>query len=85
MEKVAALQRVCENHGVPLAAAALQFPIAHPSIATVIPGMANQREVEKNVDNMNRDIPLDVWRMFKEGDLLDKRAPTPLDDANARI
>ena len=42
-------------------------------------------EVEENVANMNRDIPMDVWRSFKEEGLLDSRAPTPLDHENARI
>ena len=71
--------------GVPIAAAALQFPIAHPCIATVIPGMRSPQEVEENVENMNREIPIDVWRLFKEADLLDKRAPTPLEHEHARI
>ena len=84
-EKVGGLQRICERHGTPLAAAALQFPIAHPTIATIIPGMASTAEVEENVANMNRDIPMDVWRSFKEEGLLDSRAPTPLDHENARI
>ena len=47
--------------------------------------MRNPTEVEENVKNMNRDIPMDVWRQFKEAGLLDKRAPTPLDAENARI
>ena len=64
-EKVGGLQRICERHGTPLAAAALQFPIAHPTIATIIPGMASTAEVEENIANMNRDIPMDVWRSFK--------------------
>ena len=45
-EKVLGLQRICENHSVPLAAAALQFPIAHPSIATVIPGVLLRISIE---------------------------------------
>ena len=57
VEKVGALERICQNHGVPLGAAALQFPIAHPCIATVIPGMRSVDEVEQNVHNMNLDIP----------------------------
>lgn len=47
--------------------------------------MRDPTEVEENVENMNKDIPMDVWRHFKEAGLLDKRAPTPLDAENARI
>eukprot|EP01049_Picozoa_sp_SAG25_P009840 SAG25_NODE_1013_length_4299_cov_1.754286_4_plen_49_part_00 len=42
-------------------------------------------EVQENVRHMNAAIPLDVWRKFKEAELLDGRAPTPLDAAHASL
>src|SRR4029079_10374128 len=47
-ERVGRIQAVCERHGVPLAAAALQFPLGHPSVAAVIPGARNAAQVERN-------------------------------------
>ena len=44
-ERVARLRAVCERHGVPLAAAALQFPLGQPAVASVIPGMRSAAEV----------------------------------------
>src|SRR3954447_4455527 len=40
LDKVGRIQAVCERHGVPLASAALQFPLGHPQVASVIPGAA---------------------------------------------
>ncbi len=39
VEKVRRIEAVCARHGVPLAAAALQFPLAHGLVASVIPGL----------------------------------------------
>ena len=38
VERVNAIRAVCDRHGVPLPAAALQFPLAHPAVAAIIPG-----------------------------------------------
>ena len=43
--KVGRIERLCADFGVPLPAAALQFPLAHPAVVSVIPGMARLRHV----------------------------------------
>ena len=48
-EKTRRLAEVCGRHGVPLAAAALQFPLGHPSVAAVIPGAFTADQVSRNV------------------------------------
>lgn len=75
--RVRALQRVCDAHGVPLAAAALQFPLAHPAVACVIPGMVSRRQVEANMTLLNTDIPAALWRDLKGEHLLHPDAPVP--------
>ncbi len=55
--RVGAIQAVCERHGVPLAAAALQFPLGHPSVAAVIPGARSAAQVQRNVEVFRHDIP----------------------------
>ena len=60
-DRVARLRTVCANHGVPLRAAALQFPRRHPAIDYVIAGMASAAEVANNVALMATQIPASLW------------------------
>ena len=50
VERVEAIRAVCDSHGVPLAAAALQFPLAHPAVAAIIPGPRNADEFHANLE-----------------------------------
>ena len=45
------IEAVCKAHNVALPAAALQFPLAHPAVVSVIPGAAKPSEVTQNVAN----------------------------------
>ena len=76
-QRAAALDAVCAAHGVPLPAAALQFPLAHPAVVTVVAGMATPEEVRANVDMMAMNIPAELWRDLKAQGLLRADAPTP--------
>jgi D-threo-aldose 1-dehydrogenase len=75
--RVAALKAVCAAHDVPLPAAALQFPLAHPSVACVIPGMADSAQVTANLDLFHHDIPTGLWADLKTEGLLHDSAPVP--------
>ena len=55
------IERVCARHGVPLIAAALQFPLRHPAVSSVIPGGASAAEVRSNVHLMNTAVPEALW------------------------
>jgi D-threo-aldose 1-dehydrogenase len=55
--RVAALEAACDRFGVPLAAAALQFPLAHPQVASVIPGLCNFEQVRRAIDLYRAEIP----------------------------
>ena len=57
MDKARRVAAVCERHRVPLRAAALQFILAHPAIASVIPGARSVAEVEENVALVEHPIP----------------------------
>jgi D-threo-aldose 1-dehydrogenase len=70
------ISRVCESHGVPLPAAALQFPLLHPAVCSVIPGARSPQEVEQNVDYLARDIPEGLWRDLVSEGLLHPDSPT---------
>jgi D-threo-aldose 1-dehydrogenase len=68
---------VCARHGVPLGAAALQFPFGHPSIVSVIPGPIATEEVRMNFAWMRTTIPDALWDELKADGLIRQDAPTP--------
>ena len=76
-ERVRALESVCAVHAVPLAAAALQFPLAHPAVAAVIPGFASAEEGRSGLDFYRFPIPAAFWADLREKNLVDARAPIP--------
>jgi D-threo-aldose 1-dehydrogenase len=75
--KVRRIEAVCERHGVPLPAAALQFPLGHPSVASVIPGAITPDQVRRNVASFRHPIPAEFWADLKHEGLLRADAPTP--------
>lgn len=81
--RVHALQAVCDRHNVPLAAAALQFPLAHACVACVIPGMTTAAEVAANLALFDMDIPAALWDELRAEGLLDEAAPVPVREAMA--
>lgn len=74
---VSRIAAVCARHGVPMRAAALQFLLAHPAVATVIPGAATPAEVADNARMLSVSIPADLWRELRHERLLQEGAPTP--------
>jgi D-threo-aldose 1-dehydrogenase len=77
LQKTRRIQEVCERHGVPLPAAALQFPLGHPSVASVIPGASSPAQQARNVDAFRHPIPADLWAELKHLGLLRDDAPVP--------
>jgi D-threo-aldose 1-dehydrogenase len=76
-EKAGRIQAVCQRHGASLAAAALQFPLAHPAVVAVIPGGAKPEEVTSNLGYFGEAVPPQVWADLKAEGLIDPDAPTP--------
>ncbi len=77
LDKTRRIQVVCERYGVPLAAAALQFPLGHPCVASVIPGAIQPSYIGSNLAYYNHEIPADLWSELKESGLIREDAPTP--------
>ena len=77
LEKTRLIQAVCEQHDTPLAAAAMHFPLAHPSVAAIIPGALKPEQVSANVETYRRTIPADLWAELKREGLIREDAPTP--------
>ncbi|MBB5712268.1 aldo/keto reductase [Sphingomonas xinjiangensis] len=83
LDKAEGIAAVCARHGVPLGAAALQFAMAHPLVASVIPGLASVKEVHETMDRTAQDIPADLWTELKQAGLLAPHAPTPVREVAA--
>ena len=77
IDRVSAMERVCERHGIALAAAALQFPFGHPTVASVIPGSNSPEQFRQINTWMRVEIPDDFWAELKSEGLIDDDAPVP--------
>ena len=77
LARVANIEAVCARHGVPLAAAAIQFPLGHERVASIIPGAVTPAEVRQNVGLMSTPIPAGLWAELKHEALLNPEAPVP--------
>jgi D-threo-aldose 1-dehydrogenase len=77
LERVSRMQAICASHGVPLSAAAIQFPLGHPSVGSVVLGAISEAEVAENVRSIDVDIPDDVWAELKHEKLIREDAPVP--------
>ena len=55
------IRRVCESHGVDPRAAALQYPLRHPAVASVIPGVWSMEEVRTNLALAAAALPESLW------------------------
>lgn len=77
IEKAQKIETVCQRHGVELGAAALQFPLFHSAVCSVIPGALSADEVRQNIGRLSVKIPVELWSELKREKLLDPGAPTP--------
>lgn len=76
--RVHRIEKVCNEFSLPLAAAALQFPAAHPQICSVIAGLATSKQVEQAVSLMNLVVPDAFWQCLREQQLIHPDAPVPV-------
>jgi D-threo-aldose 1-dehydrogenase len=73
--RVKQIAAICDSHKVPLAAAALQFPLAHPAVAAIIPGPRNAGEFTQNLNLLRHPIPAALWSDLRQAKLLHPDAP----------
>lgn len=77
IEKARALADVADAFAVPLAAAALQFPLANDLVTSVIPGPRDKGELQQNLEWFMTPIPRDFWVTLMSKRLLHEGAPVP--------
>lgn len=83
LQRVRRLDSVCAAHNTPLIAAALQFPLGHPAVKTVIPGGSTPGEVRQNIEIFETPIPAGFWSDLKAEGLIRPDAPVPKEATDA--
>jgi len=78
LERAQRLDAVCARYGIPLPAAALQFPLAHPAVKTIVVGARSAAEVAENAAWARLPIPAALWDDLRQEGLLRADAPTPV-------
>ncbi len=77
MEKTNRIEQICRRFQTPLPCAALQFLLANPIVAAIIPGAIETAHVQTNFDLLQRPVPAELWSALKSEGLLREDAPTP--------
>lgn len=70
LEKTRQIEKVCLHHGVPLRAAALQMPLRHPAVTSVLAGYKNPAEVQENLKLATVKLPTKFWTALVEAGLI---------------
>jgi D-threo-aldose 1-dehydrogenase len=77
LERTARIESVCENFGVPLRAAALQFPLAHPAVEIVMLGARTVAQWEDAQAMLRHAVAPEFWTALRAQGLIPAEAPTP--------
>lgn len=71
------VKAVCEEHGVPIKAAAMQFPLGHPAVAAVVVGAGSVSHAREVIELFERPIPGALWGQLIAEGLLPPGTPVP--------
>jgi D-threo-aldose 1-dehydrogenase len=77
VEKTQQIEKICTSYDVPLAAAALQFPLGHPAVSALVIGFSSPDRVAKNLANLEMEIPAALWEELRESGLIAEECPLP--------
>lgn len=75
LDRVREIETLCKKYQVPLPSAAIQFPLLHPSVCSVIPGGRTPLEVQRNVESLQIDIPDELWSDLRDAGFIHPDAP----------
>lgn len=77
LARVARIKAIADRHGVSMKAAGLQFALAHPAVAAVIPGASKPGRIAEDRAGVNEVVPADFWRELRQAGLVSPQAPLP--------
>lgn len=78
VDRVGAVEDICARHRVPLRAAALQFPLAHPAVEIVLLGAQDRSQWDDGVLMMGHAVPDAFWQELRVARLVPEAAPLPV-------
>lgn len=78
LDKVARIKAIADRHGISMKAAGLQFALANPAVAAVIPGASRPGRIAEDRAALNETIPADFWRDLRAAGLVNPAAPLPV-------
>lgn len=73
--RVNAIQKICDAYQIDLPHAALQFPLRHSQVVSVVAGARTEEQVALSVNYIQQQVPARLWQSLKEADLLAMEAP----------
>lgn len=76
-DKVARIKAIADRHGVSMKAAGLQFSLANPAVAAIIPGASQPSRIAEDRAALKEPVPGDFWRELRAADIVDPLAPLP--------
>ena len=79
LAKVDKIKSIAERHHIGIKAAALQFSLANPAVAAVIPGASKPERIAEDKAALNTVIPVAFWEEMREQKLVAPHAPLPID------
>jgi D-threo-aldose 1-dehydrogenase len=77
VERAQRIGAVCASHGVPIKAAAIQFPLGHPAVTCVVVGCRSVAQLDESIAMFELTIPPSMWQELKHEGLLAPETPTP--------
>lgn len=77
LDKVARIKAIADRHGVSMKAAGLQFSLANPAVAAVIPGASRPSRIAEDSAALTESVPADFWRALRDAALVHPDAPLP--------
>jgi len=77
LAKVKDINVIARHYNVDIKAAALQFPLANPLVAAVIPGASRPSRIIEDVQAIKAEVPFGFWQTMKEQGFISPDAPTP--------
>jgi len=78
LAKVAKIKALADKHGISMKAAGLQFALANPAVAAVIPGASRPGRIAEDSAALQENIPSDFWRELRAAGLVNPTAPLPV-------
>ncbi|MBX5141405.1 aldo/keto reductase [Rhizobium lentis] len=76
-EKIARIKTIADRYGISMKAAGLQFALANPAVAAVIPGASQPSRIAEDRAALQETVPADFWRELRESGLVNSAAPLP--------